>query len=110
MSYLQIFKRIIPFFLTFAAGLLIASIFVPITTPSFRNADRGGKWRHHRECKREKESLRRENDRMRQELDEIKRELASAHPYQQWLAENLVSPTQSGWGEAFSKLDMVLHG
>ena len=29
MSYLAIFKRVIPFFLTFAAGLLIASIFVP---------------------------------------------------------------------------------
>lgn len=78
MSYLQIFKRIIPFFLTFAAGLLIASIFVPITAPSFRNAERGGKWRHHRECKREKETLRRENDRMRQELDEMRRELEEA--------------------------------
>jgi hypothetical protein len=70
MSYLAIFKRIIPFFLTFAAGLLIASIFVPITAPSFRNADRGGKWRHHRECKKEKESLRRENKRLRQELEQ----------------------------------------
>jgi hypothetical protein len=70
MSYLAIFKRIIPFFLTFAAGLLIASIFVPITAPSFRNADRGGKWRHHRECKKEKESLRRENMRLRQELEQ----------------------------------------
>ena len=28
----------------------------------------------------------------------------------QWLAENLVSPTQSGWAEAFSKLDTVLAG
>ena len=26
----------------------------------------------------------------------------------QWLAENLVSPTQNGWGEAFSKLDATL--
>jgi hypothetical protein len=73
MSYLAIFKRIIPFFLTFAAGLLIASIFVPVTAPSFRNADRGGKWRHHRECKKEKESLRRENMRLRQEIETIQR-------------------------------------
>jgi uncharacterized protein YndB with AHSA1/START domain len=28
----------------------------------------------------------------------------------QWLAEELVSPTHDGWGEAFSKLDNVLHG
>jgi len=28
----------------------------------------------------------------------------------QWLAENLVSPTDSGWAEAFSKLEAVLNG
>ena len=77
MSYLQIFKRIIPFFLTFAAGLLIASIFVPITAP-FRNADRSGKNRFRSECKRERESLRRENDRLRQELDTMRQELEDA--------------------------------
>ena len=70
MSYLAIFKRIIPFFLTFAAGLLIASIFLPITAPRFERSERSGKWRHHRECKREKESLRRENMRLRQELEQ----------------------------------------
>ena len=74
MSYLSIFKRIIPFFLTFAAGLLIASIFVPIGAPSFQRADRGGRWRQHNECKRERESLRRENDRLRQELETMRRE------------------------------------
>jgi len=77
MSYLQIFKRIIPFFLTFAAGLLIASIFVPIGSP-FRNADRGGKARFRSECKRERESLRRENDRLRQELETMRQELEDA--------------------------------
>ena len=76
MSYLQVFKRIIPFFLTFAAGLLIASIFVPITGPSLRNADRVGKWRHHKECKREKESLRRERDRLKEEIEQLRREAA----------------------------------
>jgi uncharacterized protein YndB with AHSA1/START domain len=28
----------------------------------------------------------------------------------QWLAEDLVAPTENGWGEAFSKLDTVLAG
>jgi len=73
MSYLQIFKRIIPFFLTFAAGLLIASIFVPIGSP-FRNADRSGKGRFRSECKRERESLRRENDRLRLENEQLRLE------------------------------------
>lgn len=73
MSYLSIFKRIIPFFLTFAGGLLIASIFVPITAP-FRNADGGGRWRRHNECRRDKEQLRRENDRLRQELQQLRLE------------------------------------
>ena len=75
MSYLSIFKRIIPFFLTFAAGLLIASIFVPIGAPNFQRPDRGGKGRFQSECRREKESLRRENDRLRQELDAMRLEL-----------------------------------
>lgn len=73
MSYLAIFKRIIPFFLTFAAGLLIASIFVPITVPSFERSQRSGHGRYHRELKRENESLRRENMRMRKELEELRR-------------------------------------
>lgn len=28
----------------------------------------------------------------------------------QWLAEDLASPTENGWGEAFSKLDKALAG
>lgn len=78
MSYLQIFKRIIPFFLTFAAGLAVASIFVPIGAPSFRNADGGGKWRHRTECKREREALRREKDRLKQELEALRNEIDAA--------------------------------
>jgi cell division protein FtsB len=72
MSYLQIFKRIIPFFLTFAAGLLIASIFVPIGALKFPKADRGGKGRFHRELRQENEALRRENDRLRQENEQLR--------------------------------------
>ncbi|MEQ1764760.1 MAG: hypothetical protein ABL984_16645 [Pyrinomonadaceae bacterium] len=78
MSYLSIFKRIIPFFLTFAAGLLIASIFIPIGKPNFQRPDRGGKGRHHRELRKENENLRRENDRMRQELEAMRQEIDAA--------------------------------
>lgn len=72
MSYLQIFKRIIPFFLTFAAGLLIASIFVPIGTLKFPKADRGGKGRFHKELRMENEALRRENNWLRKENEQLR--------------------------------------
>ena len=78
MSYLQIFKRVIPFFLTFAAGLLIASIFVPITGPSFRSSERMGKRAAYKELKRDYENLRRENCRMRKDLEQLRREAEAA--------------------------------
>jgi hypothetical protein len=61
-------KRAIPFILTFAFGLIIASFFVNIM-PSFE-FKRGG--RHHR--KHQFEELQRENDRLRQENDRLKME------------------------------------
>lgn len=71
MSYLAIFKRIIPFFLTFAAGLLIASIFIPITTPNFRGFERGKRF-HYKQMKAENERLYRENCRMKKELEALR--------------------------------------
>ena len=76
MSFLAVFKRIIPFFLTFAAGLAIASFFVPLSAPSFPRSERGRHWRYHKELKRENESLRRENSRMKKELEELRRDEA----------------------------------
>jgi len=73
MSYLAIFKRIIPFFLTFAAGLLIASIFVPISGPNFNGLSRRNKMREYRQLKIEVEQLRSERCRMRRELEELRR-------------------------------------
>jgi hypothetical protein len=40
MGTCGLFKRFIPFLLTFAAGLLIASFFVPLTGPNFSFAKR----------------------------------------------------------------------
>jgi len=75
MSYLAIFKRIVPFFLTFAAGLLIASIFIPITAPTFSRGERGrSKWREYKQMKAENEDLYRENCRMKKELEQLRRE------------------------------------
>lgn len=81
MSYLAIFKRVVPFVMTFAAGLLIASIFVPIAAPSFSRGDRGRyRWNEFRQMKFENESLRRENCRMKKELEQLRQETQSVSP------------------------------
>lgn len=79
MSYLAIFKRVVPFLLTFAAGLLIASIFIPISAPSFRNNDGGGRRcrDHKRQMISEIESLREERDRLRDEVEQLRQDAES---------------------------------
>jgi len=63
-------KRVVPFFLTFAAGLFIASFFVTIAAPTFQFKNRG--WRvNHRQYDRQREveiqQLREENMRLKSE-------------------------------------------
>ena len=82
MSYLAVFKRVIPFFLTFAAGLLIASFFVPISAPSFKGLQnrRNHKMREYRHLRMEVEQLRAERARMKRELEELRRLNAEQTP------------------------------
>jgi hypothetical protein len=65
-------KRILPFFLTFSLGLLIASFFVTIAAPNFNFQRRG--FNRHREYDRrmefENRQLRDENNRLKQQLNE----------------------------------------
>ena len=73
MFYKGFLKRIIPFFLTFIAGLFIASFFVSVAAPNFN----WRKGRHHRmhDCKRvsvENDELRRNSARMKRELEELR--------------------------------------
>ena len=63
-------KRFFPFFVTFAAGLLVASFFVTISAPKFNFGKRGEGRYKNRYYKNENERLRRENDRLRRELAE----------------------------------------
>ncbi len=77
MSYPTILKRIIPFFLTFAAGLLIASIFVPISAPNFPRFGRGShKFSEYKRIKADFEELKRENCQMKKELELLRRDSA----------------------------------
>ncbi len=67
-------KRVVPFFLTFAVGLFIASFFVTIAAPNFQfRRD----FRKHREYHRTMESkiqrLTEENARLKRELSERER-------------------------------------
>ena len=61
-------KRVVPFFLTFAVGLFIASFFVTIAAPRFQFSNRSWK-RNHRQYDREREleiqRLREENMRLK---------------------------------------------
>lgn len=65
-------KRIVPFFLTLAVGLFVASFFVSIALPNFQISKRG--WRNHRQYHQriefENQSLREENLRLKKQLAE----------------------------------------
>ncbi|MER3430913.1 MAG: hypothetical protein C4325_06350 [Blastocatellia bacterium] len=74
MSYPRVAKRLIPFLLTFAAGLFVASFFVSISPPSFRSFFRpseGCEKMHRGKIRNpvnELRDLRDENERLRNEL------------------------------------------
>ena len=61
-------KRIVPFFLTFAVGLFVASFFVTIAAPKFE-FNRG--WRKHQQYHRKMEF---ENQRLKEENSRLKAE------------------------------------
>ena len=73
-------KRVVPFFLTFAAGLFIASFFVSVAAPTFgfrgdRNYYRFGEIQRLRIENRE---LRETNCRQRRQMEELRRQALSA--------------------------------
>lgn len=68
--YKGVLKRVLPFFLTFAAGLFIASFFISIAAPSFNFPRRSHKHRETRQLRIELERVRRENADLRRQLEE----------------------------------------
>ncbi|HKP69664.1 MAG TPA: hypothetical protein VJV05_10310, partial [Pyrinomonadaceae bacterium] len=61
MQFAGLVKRILPFLLTFSAGLLLASFFIPIGLPDFsatREARRGKHCREQRDLRNQLDSLR----------------------------------------------------
>jgi hypothetical protein len=70
MLYTGLFKRIIPFAVTFAAGLFLASFFVSVALPSLSNMREA---RRSRSC-HEKRQLRMEMDELRDKVRTLRRE------------------------------------
>lgn len=84
MGIIGFLKRALPFFATFALGLLIASFFIDLKGPSFRS----GKFKKCREASRlraENEQLRNETLRLRNELEMLRSdEMRMRHPGHEW--------------------------
>lgn len=66
-------KRILPFFLTFAVGLFVASFFVTIAAPTFKFSLRGERYRRHQEYHRTMEL---ENQRLREDKARLQNQLS----------------------------------
>ena len=73
MLYKGVLKRVLPFFLTFAAGLFIASFFVSIAAPSFSFPRRSHKYREMHRLRMENQDLRRSNGELRRQLEDARR-------------------------------------
>ncbi len=65
------FKRVVPFFLTFAVGLFIASFFISIAAPNFEfNRGRRNHREYHRMMESKIQQLEDQNERLQKELSE----------------------------------------
>ena len=73
MLYKGVLTRVLPFFLTFAAGLFIASFFISITTPSFSFTRRSHKYREVQRLRYQNQELKKTNCELRKELVEARR-------------------------------------
>ncbi len=73
MQFIGIIKRVIPFFLTFVAGLFIASFFVSLSAPRFEgfNKNRSHKFGKFNRLKAENEELRRDNLELKRQIEEM---------------------------------------
>ncbi len=82
MLYLGLLKRIVPFALTFAAGLFVASFFVSIALPTVGSKDRSARCRKHRMMMSEKAD-------MQEEIRRLNERLAAAEMRSDWYRDSL---------------------
>ena len=79
MCCLGVFKRVVPFLITFAAGLFIASFFITIAAPNFGNSRRQSKFRELIQVRMEDEELRRERCKLKEEIETLRQERMTIH-------------------------------
>ncbi len=72
MRYTGLLKRILPFALTFASGLFIASFFVSVGMPAFGTRHRENRRNEARELQIEVQQLRKEKCNLRREMHEMR--------------------------------------
>lgn len=72
MCYTGLIKRILPFGLTFAGGLFIASFFVTVGMPAFGTRHRENRRNEARELRIEVQQLRKDKCDLRREMDDIR--------------------------------------
>lgn len=74
MLYKGVLKRVLPFFLTFAAGLFIASFFVSVVSPSsFGFPRRSHKFREMQRLRSENDELKKSNCELRKQVREMQK-------------------------------------
>lgn len=73
MLFLGVLKRVVPFFLTFAAGLFIASFFINIASPRFNFPRKSHKFREIQRLRDENRDLKKANCELRKQLEEARR-------------------------------------
>lgn len=73
MLFIGVLKRVLPFFVTFAAGLFIASFFVSVSSPSFSFPRKGHKFQEMKRLREEVRDLKRSNCELRKQLSEARR-------------------------------------
>ena len=93
MNCKQIYlKRIIPFFLTFVAGLFIASFFVTIAAPSISSKRSVRNYRNYHHMRMENRRLKRTNCKMRKQLAERKDQLRMRESFETEFQNNFDVP------------------
>ena len=82
MCYIGLFKRIIPFVLTFAAGLFIASFFVSLAMPgaNWRSGRRFNKQQEMRRLQAEVDTLREKNRLLEMQNEQLQRNIRDWSP------------------------------
>lgn len=94
MQFLSVIKRVVPFVFAVTAGVLIASIFIPLSSPaeSFKS---NFKSRHDcKRFKREMRGLRRENIRLTMENEELRMTVERLNNFENKVSIDPVAPME----------------